>query len=627
MATEKLTEEYTLRYVISCRDEAEQAKLNRMSLNKDNFAAYQLEHDFMHKIPGQSKEVLSKVRNATEQIKSFFQQALADLDDWWRVVPTDEGDGASLLIKTHEIQKLMNFLLRKADYFSHVGNSCQSGLLGSLAVSKVRGEMVPKPKFSTKKEGRGKSYVKHVMATDDKTWELRFDDTRQENWFPDPTGAKLYEIENCLLDLHIVKALAEGEDAIYDKAEVEKLRPWGGDQAQDEKKARETGQNTPGKVARPRVKITEFWGTIVDENTGDILSENVVVTIANDTHVIRKPTPNPLWHQRTPNIAAALIQVSNSVWGVAMMDAGTKHQKALIELFNLMLDSSYKAVWGINQLREDVLSDPKQVVDGIKWGTHLKVTSALPPGVKVLEPVVTGDVPPEVISIFNLLNQETLTSMMTNDMRMGGQSIRAVKATEVVAAENSITSVFTGMSKNFEEKKIQPELEIATYTVCQNWDMIDKQIFISLFGKERGEQLSQMEPQEVFVNTINGYKFEVFGISLTLRRQSDFRKCTTILQVIGASEPLIEAFLEKYSFNKLLGEILTSMDLNVAKIEQGGEAPANTPAASPAGPAMQQPGGAPGAQPDLMSQVPSAAQQPSALAQVFSEARPSSLGG
>lgn len=610
----ELDDEYCKRYVLSMRDEAQAAKKNRMDLNRDNYAMYQLEHDFSHKMQGQSKEVLSKTRNATESSKAFFQQALADLDDWYRITARDGSDGSGMLIRPEEMQKMLNYQMSRADYFSHVGASTQSGLLGSLAISKVRGELVPKPKFKTKSEGRGRGYKKHVVVEDDKTWELRFDNIRQEDYYPDPHGSNLYRIYEAEVDFHTVVALSEGDNAIYDKEAVTSLLNWGDGDLQNEKKARETGQNMPTRSMRKRVKLTEFWGTVVDEDTGETLAENVVITLANQDTVIRKPTPNPLWHQKTPIIAAALIEFANSVWGIAMMDAGTKHNRSLIEIFNLMIDSAVKAVWGINQVRTDVLDDPKQVTDGIKWGTNLKVGAGLPIGGKVMEPIVTGNIPPEVITMFNLLNQETLTSMKTNDLRMGAQSMRAVKATEVVAAENSITSEFQGIAKNFEEKKIQPELELATWTICQNWDLIDKETFVSLYGQKRGEELSQIEPQEVFVAVVNGMKFEVFGISLTLRRQADFRKWTTLLQVIGASEVMIEAFLNKYSFEKLLGEIMTAIDLNKTKIEQEQKA-------MPSGNPMAQPGGAPGSQPNEMSQVPMASgipEQGGGLAAVFS---------
>jgi hypothetical protein len=206
------------------------------------------------------------------------------------------------------------------------------------------------------------------------------------------------------------------------------------------------------------------------------------------------------------------------------------------------------------------------------------------------------------------MNEETLTAMKTNEIRQGGQASSRQLATAVVATENAITSEFQGIAKNFEEKKIQPELELSCYTIAQNWDRIDSEIFISLFGRERGEALAQLKPQEVFVSCVNGLKFEVFGISLTLRRQADFRKWTTLLQVIGAAPVLIEAFLkEGYDFGKLLGEIMTAVDVNKSKIKSAkpGGGPAGTGAS-----AMAQPGGAPGAAPNPMSQVPSAANTP-----------------
>lgn len=595
--------EFCKRYVISMRDQAKQVKRNRMDLNRDNYAMYQMEHNFEHKQPGQSREVLSKTRSATESSKSFFQQALADLDDWFRIEASDGTDGSAMPVTPAEMQKLLGYFLKRADYFSHVGASTQSGLLGSLAISRVGGKLICRPKFVARGSGKGTRYKKHVYASDEKTWELRFDNIRQEDYYP---GDDLFRIDESIVDLHEVKKLSQGDDAIYDAEAVGRLKAWSGSDLQEEKKARETGQNATTSSMRPRVKLLNFYGTIVNED-GEILIENCVMTIANETEVIRKPTDNPKWHQKSDIVAAALIEFANSEWGIAMMDAGTKHNRSLIELFNLMLDSAMKSVWGIQQIRDDVLSDPTQIADGIRWGTALRTNASLPLGGKVMEEVITGHIQPEVMNMFNLLNQETLTAMKTNDLRMGAQSTRAVKATEVVAAENSITSEFQGIAKNFEEKKIQPELELSCAEICQNWDLIDQEVFTSLFGKDRGEVLKAMEPQDVFVATINGMKFEVFGISLTLRRQADFRKWTTLLQVIGSSEVLIEAFNQQgYSFGKLLGEIMSAVDINKSKIREGAEAAAPAQAAAP----MEQPGGAPGATPDMQSQVPSPANTP-----------------
>lgn len=613
----ELDAEYSRTWILACRNESYFSKRNRMLLNRDNFSMYQLEHNFAHKVEGQSREVLSKVRNATESSKSFFQQALSDLDDWFRTVARDGTDGIGMLITPDEMQTMMKYMLKQADYYSHVGYLTQLGLLGSLAISEVCGKMVPKPKFKVKSEGKGRTYKKNVVVTDDKAWELRFDTIRQEDAYPDPNCNDLYFIKEYMIDAHLVRALATGEDAIYDMEAVDRLTPWSQDDEQEFKKARETGQNQSLTLIRPRFKITEFWGTILDNETGEVMAENVVCTMANRIEIIRKPTPNPKWHQKCPINYAALIEVAHTVWGIALMDAGTKHNRSLTELFNLMLDSAMKAVWGVNQIRTDVLDDPTQVTDGIRWGMNLKINNSLPIGGHVIEPVISGEIPGEVVNMFNLLNQETLTAMKTNDLRMGAQSMRATKATEVVASENAITSEFQGIAKNFEEKKIQPELELACWEICQNWDLIDKEVFTSLYGKERGEVLAALEPQDVFVHTINGMKFEVFGISLTMRRQADFRKWTTLLQVVGGSQTLTEAFLQKYSFEKLLGEIMTAIDLNKSKIQADSpvsSGPAQTQGQGQPQPGqsntMQQPGGAPGAAPNTMSQIPNAGNVP-----------------
>ncbi len=620
MPNENLDNEYAKKFVLACRAEAESAKRTRMDLNKDNFAMYNLEHDFSHKNAGQSKEVLAKTRNATEQNKAFFQQSLADLADWFRIELREGVNAQSIIVTADEAQKLLNFMLERADYFSHVGNSAQSGLLGSLAISKICGKMIPKPKYVTRKSGKGKNYEKRVVKIEDKTWELRFAIIRQENYYPDPhasDGNKLYEVEDCFLDLHVVKQLSQGDDAIFEASAVNELKPWNGDE-KDESKKRETGQNTPtGGGMRPRVKLTEFWGTVVDENTGEVMCENCVITLANDDVVIRAPTDNPLWHQKSPIVAAALIEVANSVWGVALMDAGTKHNRSLIEIFNLILDSAMKAVWGISQTRVDVLEDVSQIQDGLKWGTNLKVNSNLPIGGKAMEEVVTGQIPAEVISVYNMLMQETTTAMFSSDLRLGMQSARDVKATQVVATENSITGVFQGLAKNFEQKKIQPELELAWMEVAQNWDRIDREVFISLFGRERGEALAALEPQEVFVQTVNGYKFKVFGISVALRRQADFRKWTTLLQVVGANDILVEAFLQKYSFEKFLGEIMTAIDIDKSKISNTPPSNAGAVSATPEASALEQSGGAPGASPNQMSQVPAPSGPVNPLAAAF----------
>lgn len=561
----------TVDWIIACRNEAEESKRERMDKNTLNFDMYHMKQDYSHKISGQSREVLSKQALAVEQISSFFQQALIDIYEWWRVNPTNKAKENLMVMKPAEIFAITDNQLTKADMYSHVGQGVKSGLLGALIISKVHGVMVNKPKFEVKKKGRGKSQTKRVVKKEDKAWQLQLDLVRQKNYYPDPNGTRkmLYEIEDMWMDFHEVKALSVGEDAIYDSTLVNTLSRGMSNDAEDERrKHNETDQTAnPTQAHRARIKLTEFWGTILDDQ-GEIVFENCVATIANDTHLIRRPEANPNWHQKSPYIIGSLIEVPHAVWPKAMMDAPTRNNIMINELYNLTMDGAMNAAHDIKQVRMDYLEDPNQVANGIKPGATIGVNSSAPPGAKVIETVTTGNVPPEAIQMLNLANQEFNASALTNDLRQGVLPSRSVKATEVVEASQTITSIFNGMAKNIETKWIQRILERAWMETAQHYDKLDLEETKELIGEQRTLELTQLDPEDVFTQTVNGVKFKAYGITQILQRSGDFRKWTTLLQTIGASPIFQEAFAKENSFERLLLEIMDSLDIRREKIKR-----------------------------------------------------------
>lgn len=586
-------------WILECRKEADEAKIERMNRNKNNYDMFHLRHDFSHKEEGQSQEILSKQSMAVEQTKSFFQQALADLGEWWTAEVCYPDAEKLMLIRPHEITKLTNYMLECTRYFSHVGNSIESALLGSLVISKATGKLASKPKYIARKRGRGKKLKKWLERIEDKTWEIKFDIVRQENYYPDPTGNGLYEIEDSWADYHeVVKMMEEDED--FDKSLLSDLSKGGVDETEEtHNRARETGQNTSHNGSRKKVKLTEFWGTILNSD-GEIEHENVQCILANDTQVILPPRPNPLWHKKSPYTVSPLLEVANSVWHKALMDAPTQHNRALIEMYNLVVDAAMRQVHATSQLRKDWLENPEQVSEGIKAGAALVVNSMCPPGAKVLESLTQVQIPSEAFNVFNIMAQEFNSSALTNDLRSGVMPFRAVKATEVVEASQTITSIFQGMAKNYEARQSVKELELAWQTTAQNWDLIDKEVFVTLFGPERGAELHQLSPEEVFANTVNGVKFRVFGVTQTLGKAQDFQRLTTLLQTVGSSPILMEEFLKKYDLGRLLGEIMTALDIDKHKIEIP-EAIQRTMAQAP-----EEEGAPMEGEPDQMSQVPQA---------------------
>lgn len=583
--------------------EAYEARRERIRLNRLNYDIYHHRQDYAHKRPGQSQEFLPKQQMAVEQMSSFVSQGLVDVGHWFNV---ERQPGVqSGKIDATEVYLLLQRQLEKTKFISFVSDSIKTGALGSLMVAKVHGQQIPVGRFFTQMED-GK---KRLIKAEKDIWQLFVELIRPEDYYPDPTGAGLYECQTMWVDKSAVLALCEGDNALYDKAKVEPLNGYSPSDYDESwaDRDRETDQSRTYSDYRVRVKLTECWGDIVEPVTGKILYKNVTWTIANDTVLISKPKPNPFWHGKSPYVVAPITRVPFSVWHRAPMDAATRTNIAINELYNLMVDAGMMSVFGIKQLRTDWLEDDREVADGIRPGMTLRVSSNCPPGAAALQRVDEGALSPEALNMFNLMNAEHNTSAMTNDLRMGAMPSRAVKATEVVEASQTITSMFSGIAKSIEVDFIEPILERAWNVIMQNTNDLDSDEVKALIGENRAADLATMSPEDRFAETSQGNKFKVFGVSQTLNKQKDFRKLTSLLQTIGSSEILVEAFIKKYSFEKLLGEIVRSLDIEPGRIEQ--DEVDQIMMQLSAG-MMEQGSMQPGMSPNMQSQIPQASTGP-----------------
>jgi hypothetical protein len=552
--------------------EADDARKSRLNMNRMNWDMYHLNQDFSHKRPGQSREVLAKQAMAVEQITEFFQQGLIDIDDWWRCDYKQGVDPSQMPITNLEIKTIVDSFLDKLDddagFLPFVADCVKSGLLGSLIIVKVHGRKKKKSVFSFEQKVKdpGRTLQPHenpeltpVLKRGFKTeWELQLDLIEPFCYGVDPSSRKLFEFQDAFVDFSDVAAMAKGEDAVYDMKVVEECKNQAAEEYKKEiDRARETDQPIP-TVKRNKIKIREFWGTIVDNITGEVLHENVVWTIANDRHLIQKPTPNPWWHGKSPFVVSPIIRVPKSQWHKALMDAPTLHNKALNEIYNLILDSGMMAAYGLKQYRPDYMEDESSAAEGFAPGQSIAVSSDCPPGMKVVEQVATGSMSQESLSVYNLTNAEFNAAALTNDLRMGAMPDRAVKATEVV---------FTGIAKVLEIAFIQRTIERSWESVLQNADNLDSPEMQALLGTDRAIAIGAISPQERFAKCIQGTAFNVFGVSKTLAKVKDFKKLTALLQTISGDPILMQEFAQEYSPVKLLQQIMAALDINTTKLE------------------------------------------------------------
>ncbi|MGH7275289.1 MAG: portal protein, partial [Nitrospiria bacterium] len=475
------------------KQEATDAKRERLTLNRFNTYTYLGKQDWSHKQKGQSKEFLPKVPVAVEQFSAFVKRGLIQFGEWFSM---DMPPGS--VLEPHQARKLfMSFLDRMPDgiqkwtnFATVFSDGVKKGLLESLIILKIHGRKRTERQFYVE---RGTEFISvgedGVRAKDTKAlktrniepWRLIIDLIGAEDYFPDPTDRNLYEIHTVERDLSDLIEMAENDD-IYDPDVLELIDQDFSRQHEEWDKQRRRNQNyaqTPS--FRKRVVLDEFWGDILDTR-GRVVKKNCVAAIANDRYLLRPPEDNPFWHQESPFVAFPLIRVPGSVWHKAIFDHVAPLNIALNELFNLMLDGGLSSVWGIKQVRTGLLEDPKQIAGGIPQGISLAIKDETPQDMKVVETVSEGKVPQEAIAMYQIADKEHLAASLGNELRIGTLPPKQVKATEVIEASQAANVTLDAISADMESGGLEPALRKGWMNICQFANDVSSREVVAAIG-------------------------------------------------------------------------------------------------------------------------------------------------
>ncbi len=563
------------------KNEAQQARRFRLKRNRENRLAYLGIQDWSHKNKGQSKEFLPKVPVAVEQFVGFAKRALTQFGSYYEI---ELGKDSQSPLSGGQIRSLLNCHLDNlltednvtSTFPTLVSDGLKVGCLESLCIFKVHGNMINSRKFVLE-PGQQVISPEGVVEQDDatlkpvdvKNWRLRIDLLQPEQYYPDPTGQGLYEIHSAEKDLHYVKKRAE--EGIYNKEAVRRIEEDFTTKEDQHRRPIDKNQNETQKPSfRKKVRIDEFWGTIVDAK-GNVVHENIFCAIANDKYLIRKPAPNPFWHQESPFVAVPLIRVPFSVWHKALFDHASQINFAQNELFNLIIDGGIASVWGIKQLRVDDLEDPRQVADGIKQGDTLQVKSTLPHGAKVLETASEGAVPPDSMAVLEMLSREFAASALSNELKLGNLPGNDIKATAVVEMSQSQAVTLDGIIGDIERFLIGRTLNKAWLNMLQNMDDVSSDEVIDAIGIKAAFILSRMSPAERFATFAGQCSFKVNGLSAVLAKVRDFQKMMALLQSVITNPILMQAFFMKYSPDRVLAHLMKTLSVNPEQMERDEE--------------------------------------------------------
>jgi hypothetical protein len=548
----------------SCKHEALNARRSRMHKNRDNRRAYLGLQDWGHKKKGQSKEFLPKTAEAVEQFVAFVKKGLTGFGDYFDV---ELSTGSQSLLSGAAIRKLIDCHLkdcliednRTGTFEVQLSEGIKVGALEALMIFKVHGNFVNSTRYEATEDEvePRRSEVNH--------WKLRVDLIPPEHYFPDPTGAGLYEIHSCERDLsYVVKRAKEG---VYSQAVVKRLEEDFRQNEEEKRRALDRGHDETIKPSfRKKVVIDEFWGTILDKD-GKVVMENAFFAVANDKYIIRQPIKNPFWHGESPFIAIPLIKVPFSQWHKALFDHAVQINFALNEVYNLIIDGGIASVWGIKQARIDDLERPEQVSGGVAQGDTLLVKSTLPHGAKVLETVSEGQIPGDAMALFEMLSREFSASALTNELKMGSMPAKDVLATEIVEMSQSQAVTMDGIITDI-EYYIVIMLRKIWLTILQNMDNLPTQKVIEVIGTRAAFNLSRMTPSQRFATMGSDYGIKVYGLSEVMTRTRDFQKMMAMLQVVIANPMLFQAFFQKYSPNRVLSSMMKMLGINPEQLQR-----------------------------------------------------------
>lgn len=546
--------------VRQCFTEADDAKTERMTLNRRNRDVYFGRQDWGHKQPGQSKEFLPKTSVAVEQMSAFVKRGLVKQGDWFSV---EVYRTIQNVIDGSQIRSIMMPFLNnlwtgnntKVGCAQVIADAVKNALTESLMIIKVHGGMMPMRNYNYDDR------TGELSWEEGEEWRLRWDLVRPEDYYPDPTGAGMYEIHRVERDLHEIQAGVEA--GMYDAGVVKELIDTTFTRAEDEERSdQDRNQNeTTEPSFRKKVQLDEFWGTLLNAD-GTVAHRNCVCTIANDKYLIRPPEPNPFWHQESPFVAAPLIRVPWSVWHKALYDQGSALNLSLNEIFNLLIDGGIAAVWGIKQLRIEDLEDPGQVAGGVQQGDTLAVKQTLPHNAKVLETVSTGNVPQDAMAIFEFLNREFTQAVLTNEIKLGSLPGKQVRATEVMEASQSQAITLDGVVGDIEVEFICRALSKSWLTILQNADEIPPEAMKNVADTQAGLLVMKAPPQERFALFGGMCSFKVTGLSETMAQALDFQKLMALIQACMTNPFLMQEFMAEFSANKTIRKVMKMLNFN-----------------------------------------------------------------
>lgn len=512
-----------LSFVNSIYNYAYQVKKQHIEIWDTVWAYYNNQYDFSQKASWQSKMFTTKFNASIKTFLTIVKRSVMGTKKFFSV----QGIGNESKQKQLNVERLLEYWISKTNFRHELTKSIIAGLLSNLCILKCYWN-----------NGIQIECVDPYLIT------------------LDPTGRNKFVIHQIKLDFYDVKRMAE--KGVFDINEVNQIQE---DFVRAEIEYKEAQRRGETDVQRPsfrkEVEIMEYYGDVFD-NTGNLLLENVIITIANGSRVLRVvPNPYPI----RPFFIAPLNYKPFSVYHKNFYEdvirSGLVEEMA--KTLNGIVDGHLFSIAKAFELNIDVIYDPEEIKSGISPGKVFKrIGGSVEPMVREIN---IGNISQQNLAVYEILSREFQNATAITEFIMGMPTAKGrPTATEVMYKSQQAVNTLQDISADLENYLIAPLLEFMFDLIMKyQTDFSDAELQEFL-----GDHLDYYMDFQTFKDKyLNGvYKFKIQGLSSTMLRMQLVEKISMLLTLLQAN-PLLASRL---NWQQLLYKILEGLELDPTEI-------------------------------------------------------------
>lgn len=204
-------------------------------------------------------------------------------------------------------------------------------------------------------------------------WDPNCEDIRESAWVAERYYVPFYQLEQGFKTGLFSKASRDELEAIMVGGNAKISSSVSGADFQTQKQIYEDKELVPSPYT-PIVEIMEYYGPVLEKNTGKILEENQRIIIAN-SKVVLAHGPNPDWKRKSPYFFSTTSYVPFKGVGAGIADDGVDQELIGNEIMNLMLEHLAFNVKGVKAVDTSLLTEPDALESGFYPGQIVGIRS------------------------------------------------------------------------------------------------------------------------------------------------------------------------------------------------------------------------------------------------------------